>query len=369
MKVLAIAREDIRMTLRDRSSLFWIFVAPFLWVFFFGFIARAQQPSDARVGLTVVQEGDSAAARRFVELLAAENFTVSVVGSPAEFPAGDDTPARVLTIPKDFGIAIAERRKIVLPLKTRRNANEEATLAAQVSIHKATIRLLAGAAFGDLPPSGDAVTVKSSWGGGRVVPTGYYQTIPGNLVMFVMLSTMTYGAALLATERKLGLLKRLASTSVTRPQIIVGKLLGRMGVAMVQTGVFLVIGLLIFRIDWGDSPLGLGLLLVAWVLAAATFGLMAGALFGSPDSAAGMGVVLTLMMSAMGGCWWPAEVMPAWLRTAALAFPTSWAMGGLHEVISWGGGLRDVALNIAVLLAFATAAGTIAARRLRIVEA
>jgi len=212
VKVLAIAREDIRMTLRDRSSLFWIFVAPFLWVFFFGFIARAQQPSDARVGLTVVQEGDSAAARRFVELLAAENFTVSVVGSPAEFPAGDDTPARVLTIPKDFGIAIAERRKIVLPLKTRRNANEEATLAAQVSIHKATIRLLAGAAFGDLPPSGDAVTVKSSWGGGRVVPTGYYQTIPGNLVMFVMLSTMTYGAALLATERKLGLLKRLAST-------------------------------------------------------------------------------------------------------------------------------------------------------------
>jgi ABC-2 type transport system permease protein len=69
-----------------------------------------------------------------------------------------------------------------------------------------------------------------------------------------------------------------------------------------------------------------------------------------------MGVVFTLLMSAMGGCWWPAEVMPRWLRTAALAFPTSWAMGGLHEVISWGGGLADVAPNIIVLLGFALAA-------------
>ncbi len=67
MKVLTIAREDLRMTLRDKSSIFWIFFAPFLWVFFFGFIARAQQPADTRVGLTVVQEGDSSAARRFVE--------------------------------------------------------------------------------------------------------------------------------------------------------------------------------------------------------------------------------------------------------------------------------------------------------------
>jgi ABC-type multidrug transport system permease subunit len=369
VKVLAIAREDIRLTLRDKSSLFWIFLAPFLWVLFFGFINRAQPPADTRVSLTVVQEDGSAAARRFVELLAAENFTVKVVGSAAEVAAGDDAPARALTIPKDFGEAIGERRKIALSLKTRKNANAEATLAAQASIHKATIRLLAGMAFGDLPPDRDAVVVRSSWGGGRVTPSGYYQTIPGNLVMFVMLSTMTYGAALLAMERKRGLLRRLASTSVTRPQIILGKLLGRTGVALVQTGVFLVIGLAIFRIDWGNSPLGLGLLLLSWVLAAATFGLLAGALFGSPDSAAGMGVVFTLMMSALGGCWWPAEVMPGWLRTVALAFPTSWAMGGLHEVISWGGGLADVGLNIAVLLAFAIAAGTMAARRLRIVEA
>ena len=369
MKVLAMAREDIRMTLRDKSSLFWIFIAPFLWVFFFGFIARAQQPSDTRIGLTVIQEGDSEASARLVTLLEAENFTVTVAGSAAEVPKGDDAPARVLTIPADFQTAILERRKIALPLRTRKNANAEATLAAQVSIHKAAIRLLAGQAFGSLPPEGDAVVVKSSWGGGRVTPTGYYQTIPGNLVMFVMLSTMTYGAALLSMERKLGLLKRLASTSVTRPQIILGKLLGRAGIALLQTGVFLVIGLAVFRIDWGDSPLGLALLLISWVLAAATLGLLAGALFGTPDSAAGMGVVFTLLMSAMGGCWWPAEVMPQWLRTVALAFPTSWAMGGLHEVISWGGGLADVAPHILVLLAFAAVAGTIAARRLRIVEA
>ena len=368
MKTLAIAREDLRMTLRDRSSIFWIFIAPFLWVFFFGFIARSQPAPDARVALTVLDEDDSEAAAKFITLLAAENFIVTEVKSAAEIPAGDDEPARVVTIPAGFGESLAQRRKVALPFRTRRNANQEATLAAQVSLHKASVRMLAGEAFGGLPAVGDAVTVRTSWGTGREVPTGYYQTIPGNLVMFVMLSTMSYGAALLAMERKQGLLKRLASTSVTRPQIILGKMLGRAGVAIVQTGVFLLIGLAVFRIDWGDSPLGLALLLLSWVLAAATFGLLAGALFASPDSAAGIGVVLTLLMSAMGGCWWPAEVMPQWLRTAALAFPTSWAMGGLNEIISWEGGLRDVTLNIVVLLGFAIAAGTLASRRLRIVE-
>ncbi len=367
-RVRVLAREDLRQTLRDRSSIFWIFIAPFLWVFFFGFVSQGSDPSDTRISLAVVQEDDSPPAHGFVGQLRAENFAVTVFESATEVPGGKNAPARVITIPEGFGEAIAQRRPVTLKLRAGSRANQEATFAAEVALHRATIRLLAGEAFGGLDPAEDAVTVSSTWGRGREMPSGYYQTIPGNLVMFVLISSMAYGAGLLATERRMGLLRRLASSRVTRGEIIVGKLAGRVGIALVQTAVFVFIGLIIFPIDWGDTPAGLALLLASWVLVAASIGMLAGATFSTPDAASGVGVVLTLLMSAIGGCWWPAEIMPGWLRTAALIFPTTWAMAGLNEIISWDGRFADVIPHIGVLLVFAVASSAVAARLLKVTE-
>ena len=69
-------------------------------------------------------------------------------------------------------------------------------------------------------------------------------------------------------------------------------------------------------------------------------------------------------MAAMGGCWWPSEVMPEWLRTAAHVFPTTWAMDGLHALISFGRGFEAVVFPCAVLLGFGALFSWIGARRL-----
>jgi ABC-type multidrug transport system permease subunit len=273
---------------------------------------------------------------------------------------------RALTMPEGFGEAIARREKVALDLHEGRNANPEGTLAVQVALHKATVRLLAGEALGGLDPADDAVTLRSSWAVAGRIPAGHYQTIPGNLVMFVLLSAMTYGTALLAVERRNGTLRRLASSPLSRTEIIAGKLLGRICVACVQGGVFLVIGLTLFRIDWGSSPVGLAALLATFIFCAGAIGLLGGTLFASPEASSGVGVTLTLIMSAFGGCWWPSEVMPAWLRTASYAFPSAWAVNGLHEILSWGGGWNDVLPHCAVLALMGLAAGAIAARRLRL---
>lgn len=364
MRILTLAGADIRLTLRDRSSMFWIFAAPFLWVYFFSFLMRPSDPAAARVSLAVLQQDASPLAERFIENLRAENFGVTVI-RPGEKPGQEEeAPARVLTIPAGFGNAILQRRKITLDLKEQGSANPEGTFAVKVALHKATVRLLAGEALGGLDPEDDAVRVRASWAA-DTVPTGYYQTIPGNLVMFVLMSTMTYGAALLSRERADGLLRRLASSPVGRTEIITGKLLGRAGVATVQVAVFILSGLTLFKIEWGRSPAGLLALLSTYILCAAAFGLLLGTLFASPDASSGVGITAVMVMAAAGGCWWPAEVMPHWLRTAAYALPTGWAMNGLHQLLSWGGGLQDVLPHCAVLALFALGAATLAVRRLK----
>jgi ABC-2 type transport system permease protein len=361
VRALTLARQDLRLTLRDRSSIFWIFIAPILWVYMFGFISRS---TPTRIGLLIVEEESSALGDRLVELLRAENFEVTVVPPGGPAPVEKDAPPRSVTIPAGFSDSIAARRKVVLDLKEGKRANPEGTIAAEVALHRAIVRLLAGEALGSMAPGEDIVRVRSSWAVERAIPSGYSQSVPGNLVMFVLISTMTYGAGLLVTERKQGILRRLATSPLTRGEIIAGKTLGRAVIASVQVGVFLLIGTL-FRIDWGRSPAGLLAVLGLFVLTAAAMGLLSGSWFKSAEAASGMGIVLVLAMSALGGCWWPAEVVPDWLRLAGYAFPTAWAMRGLHELISWGGGLRDVLAPCGFLLLFGLGAGILATRLLR----
>ena len=80
------------------------------------------------------------------------------------------------------------------------------------------------------------------------------------------------------------------------------------------------------------------------------------------DKVAGVCVMASLVMAAVGGCWWPLEIGPPVLRLLAHCVPAGWAMDALHQLISFGGGLSDAARPIAVLAAFGLAANALAAR-------
>jgi len=118
VRILTLARQDLRLTLRDRSSMFWIFIAPFLWVYFFGLIS---QSTPARIGLLVVEQETSPLAERLVDLLRDENFDVTVVPPGGTPPEGKDAPPRGVTIPAGFARAIATREKVGLELQERKN--------------------------------------------------------------------------------------------------------------------------------------------------------------------------------------------------------------------------------------------------------
>jgi len=366
VKILTLAANDLKLVLRDRSSLFWMFIAPVLWVGLFGRVAGGGDGSDVRIGLEVRVQEESPAANKIVGLLEAENFNVVPVrpgAAESSEAESEERPSRRLTIPAGFEAALKAREKIHIELFENKDANPEATFAAEVAVNRAVIRLLAGEAFGGMEPAQDQIRISSTWAGSRKVPSGLEQAIPGYLVMFVMMSTLIYGSAGLAAERKGGTIARLATSPVSRAEMILGKLAGRALIATLQVAVFIVMGTTFFRISWGSSPAGLAALLGTLVLCAGALGLLGGTLFRSPDAASGSGVVISLLMAALGGCWWPLELMPRWLQTAAHVFPTTWALNGLHEVISWGGGLRNVLAPTLVLLFFALTAGTLAVQR------
>jgi len=177
--------------------------------------------------------------------------------------------------------------------------------------------------------------------------------------------TLIYGAVFLTLERRSGMLRRQATAPLSRRQVFLGKLLGRLLIALAQIVVLVVAGRFLFGVSWGSSPSGLALLLLAYAAAVGSLSTLLGATLRTPEQASAVGWILAMVMAALGGCWWPAELMPDWMRTFSHILPTAWAMDGFHGLITFGHGLNAVLLPSAALFGFAALFGAAGAKLLR----
>ena len=382
--IFAIARHDLKLVLQDRSAVMWMIVMPVVFATFFGLVmgGGGGASADARVRLTVVDLDGGFLAGALLEDLASERLEL-VELTPA---AAAETPdkVRTLVIPEGFTADIVRGEKSILRLEREPDTNMEAALVAQARVVSAIARLIgrlvevAGqegveldeGVFANTGHAEDLVRVSSRFAGqARVTPSGFAQSIPGNVVMFVMLVALTYGAASISEERLGGQLRRLATAPVSRGEIVFGKIGGRLVTSALQITVLILVAVAanrLFGVYVGDDVLGIWLVLLAYAVSVAPLGVMVGAWIRDPDRAASIGVLITMVMAAFGGCWWPLEFVPKYLQRVALVFPTGWAMKALHQVVSFGRGLGDLSLELTALLGFAAVFGLIASRSLRV---
>jgi ABC-type multidrug transport system permease subunit len=212
------------------------------------------------------------------------------------------------------------------------------------------------------------VTVSSTVAGKmRKIPSGFQSSVPGNLVMFVLM-TMVFSGAVITVERFTGVLRRYAYTPAGRGSILLGKLFGRMLVALVQIVFLLLIGKYLFRISLGQSPGALILLMTVFAFSTGAFGVFFGSLFRNPEQVSAVSIVTTLAMAALGGCWWSIELVPRAFKAASFLFPTGWAMDGIHKIISFGYGMSAVAIDVAVLAGFGVVFVLLASWKLKLAD-
>ncbi len=383
--ILAIALHDLRLTFSDRGAVVWMFLLPVVFATFFGLVMGAgSSPADATASLTVVDLDDSVVSRSLIEDLAGEGVSVTEL-TPEERSTNPDI-VRTLVISEGFGEQVLAGEQQTLRLEKEPDTSAEAALVAQARVVAAIARTIGrlivasadvedGAAipadlFAAVDTSPDLVTVETRLAGRATeIPGGFAQSIPGNAVMFVMLIALTYGAASISAERISGNLRRLATAPVSRAEIVAGKIGGRFVVSFFQITILVIVGLVAhwtFGIFIGDHPFQMWLVLLLFAAVVAPLGVAIGGWIHDPDRAASTGVILTMVMAALGGCWWPLEVVSKPLKMLALAFPTGWAMRTLHGVISFGQTLGEMGTNLLALVAFGVVFGILASRSLRV---
>ncbi|OGO00655.1 MAG: hypothetical protein A2Y58_05175, partial [Chloroflexi bacterium RBG_13_51_52] len=188
--------------------------------------------------------------------------------------------------------------------------------------------------------------------------------IPGYLVMFVFFAAAV-SAQRIVWERQNHTLERLLASSVNKESILGGIYTGTVIKGFIQIIVFWGVGILVFNVDLGLSPLAVIVLSVLMVIMSAAFALMLATLARTMRSAASLAVLTSLLLAPLGGCWWPSFLYPEWLQNIAKITPHAWATTGFNKLMLFGANFGDAVPSMLALLVFTLIFGGIAVWRFR----
>ncbi len=389
-RILSIALLYLRITSRRRAVLVQMLLVPLLLTFVLGQALGEDAAASTAARVAVVNADAGPLGGELVGLLGRDGqLRISAADRPAALAALHDGGVEAaLFIPADFsarlgageapeleytGLSTAAsaltRQAVALALERFNSAVAAAEIAARAASPAGPpsadlllrARQAALAQWRDTPPIAVATAPGSAPALG---PSGMAHSSPGLLVMFAMFFALGGGMTLLQ-ERDGGTLRRLLVMPCSRAALLGGKLLGIFLTSLAQMAILIAAGALLFGVQWGQSPLGLALLVPAYALTVTAFSIALAAAVRTVAQLQALSVLLVMVLSALGGAWWPLEVVPAWLRTVGLLTPTFWAVDGFQDLITRGLGAEAVLPNIAALLAFAAAFMLLGVRRFR----
>jgi ABC-2 type transport system permease protein len=341
------AQNEARLLVKDPTVLFMLLFAPVVIIAVAGYSLGSLYGGANSFRLPVVDLDHGKVANGMIQALRREkSVSLEMLDDPDHarriVSRRDRTPI-ALIIPAGTSAAVTAgleprlvvfvdpvRRVEVNALELRidelcRKATEQARMTAQSQIESfgATFTLPGDLGFVEQPATaGEAVTVNA-----------FDQYVPGFGITFLLIGMMLGIALTLFDERDWGTLKRLQVSGAPVTGLLLGKLFARFIVGIVQMVLLLAFGWVLFGITLGRNPIALIIPTMGISFAAAALGLVVASIATAHDSVMPLGVTVSMAMAAIGGCWWPLDFEPGWMRELARWMPTTWTMQAFNDLM------------------------------------
>ncbi|MDQ7024756.1 MAG: ABC transporter permease [Anaerolineae bacterium] len=410
-KTLFIALNDLRVYFSERGNLVGLVVLPITLTVMLGFISGGDNsPSRIRIDLIDLDQSDTSA--QFISNLRQVNETLILCPSDSDSDNCDlgdndtlsveqsiervqnvDTRA-LIVIPQGYSDNLQTAQAIAIDYYARTDGsggfNDPVLASLQTVIQRTNAAIHASnvgtdaianlivndepiSIFSDeaeqvtfaealrieaetmLSQQSDSVNFVLTSGDSEAgnLGTGFGQAVPGQGATFVMF-TVLGGMAILMRERREWTLQRLIVLPLSRAQVLGGKILAFVALGMIQFAVVFAVGL-ITGTDFGNAPLAILLLMLAFVLATTALAFAVATRLKNEEQAGGLALLISFTLAPLGGAWWPLDITPSFMQTIGHFTPTAWVMDGFQDIIFFGGGLVDVLPEIGVLLLIAAA--------------
>ncbi len=188
-------------------------------------------------------------------------------------------------------------------------------------------------------------------------PKAFFAFIFPGLVIFGVMFISQSLALRLMRDRVRGVERRLSVTPISQASQIAGSFLFMAAGLVVILAVLMAVGAIVFRIEL-RNPVALLGFAAGFAIFASALHLMIIAIARNERSASFMGSGLIMLLSLLGGTFFPAEIMPPFLRSVAFVMPNGAAQQGFVEVLAHGRTLADVSARM--LTTWGWAIGTLA---------
>ncbi len=390
-RALAIAAKDVRERIRDRSAIVVGIIAPLGLAAIFSFVFNPIQSFSFSATYAVVNQDGGPASTVFVDQVlgameASGAVDVVATGSVEEarrlveegadpfgsgegvdgafvFPAGfsdlvqSAQPAGFEVIINDgngagANVAVAMARSYASQLDSVRLA-----VATAEHLGDTTDRLEAGARAAAMPQPVDLVDVPAA-----VKQLGDTTFYAAGLAIFFLFFTVQFGVNGLLEERNNGTLSRLLVAPITRPTILVGKMLTAFLLGMVSMILLAIATTLMFGAEWGN-PIGVLILIVAGVVSAMGIMAVVAGFARTAEQAGTFAGIIGVVLGFLGGTFFPIAQAGGLLATLRFLTPHAWFMQGLGDLA--GGNLADIVPSVVALLLFGLVTGSVAMVRFR----
>jgi len=193
--------------------------------------------------------------------------------------------------------------------------------------------------------------------GAGASPRAFFAFIFPGLVIFGVMFISQSLALRLMRDRVRGVERRLNVTPISPAAQIAGSFLFMSAGLIVMLAVLMAVGAIVFRIQL-KNPGALLALAAGFAIFASALHLLIIAIARNERSASFMGSGLIMLLSLLGGTFFPAENMPAFLRSVAFVMPNGAAQQGFVDVLAHG--QTVVQASARILTTWAWAIGTLA---------
>ncbi len=343
-RVLAVARKSLSQFRHDKRTLGFVVGMPLLMVLAFGYTFGGQV-HDVRT--FVVNEDLGPMGTRLVENITGDTLALEaatdVAAARAEVRAGRGWAA--LWLPENFTADLLGRSAVVHVIL---DGSSPPVVAAVLGTVRASLEKAFAGAGGAAALSLDQEYVYGS------ADTRFIDSFaPGIIALAVLMVTTIFSVIIIVREKSGGMLERLFSTPLRPMELVVGHAAALSLVAVAQSTVVLAAAILLFQIQIvGSVLLAFGALLL-FAVGNQGLGMVASAAARNELQAVQFIPLVLFPSLLLTGVFYPLEAIPGGLRPLAWFVPMTYANDAMRSVMLRGWGAGDIAVDLAVLAAYA----------------
>lgn len=347
---LKLTAASLKMFLRNRQALFFSLFTPIIVILIFGYIGF-DKPQKIDVGLVV--EDPTPQTAQFVESLKNfPTFTIHEGNLADEYDQlNEGNRAAVLTIPGNF-MSVNPNPSGQEPkhLGAYINAGQQGQGQAVVSIVNQMLDRTTSALY--RVPTLFVIDQQVM----NAHNLRYIEfLLPGLIALSVMQMSVFSVAFVFTQYKEKGVLKRLLATPMRPHQFVSANVITRLLVAVLQTAIFIGLGILLFNVHIIGSYL---LLLFCVILGAIMFlglGFTISGLSKTVDSVPAIANLVVFPMLFLGGTFFAISNMPPWLQHVARFLPLTFFSTALRDIMTKGASFSDIKWSILGMLVWGVA--------------